>query len=139
MKLNQITVPVADVARAKAFYLKLGFKLLVDSDHYARFEVPSGGGSFSISHSADHDAAAATGHGAQIYFEFETPAALDTQVRALEEKGFAFALQPTDQSWLWREARLHDPDGHEIILYFAGENRLDPPWRVGRVGRDAVG
>jgi len=132
MKLNQITVPVADVARAKAFYLRLGFTLLVDSDHYARFEVPSGGGTFSISHSADHDAASATRNGAHIYFEFETAQALDAEVRALEAKGVVFALCPVDQSWLWREARLHDPDGHEIILYFGGENRLNPPWRVGR-------
>jgi len=32
--------------------------------------------------------------------------------------------------YLWREARLRDPDGHDVRLYFAGENRLDPPWKV---------
>jgi len=33
-------------------------------------------------------------------------------------------------------ARLLDPDGHDIRVYFAGENRLDPASRVGRVGRE---
>ena len=33
--------------------------------------------------------------------------------------------------WLWREARLVDPSGNVICLYHAGENRLNPPWRVG--------
>ena len=32
--------------------------------------------------------------------------------------------------YLWREARLRDPDGHDVRLYFAGENRLNPPWRM---------
>jgi hypothetical protein len=32
--------------------------------------------------------------------------------------------------YLWREARLSDPDGHELRLYRAGRNRLDPPWKV---------
>lgn len=32
----------------------------------------------------------------------------------------------------WREAILLDPDGHRVFIYHAGENRLDPPWRVDR-------
>ena len=35
-------------------------------------------------------------------------------------------------SYLWREARLRDPDGHQIRLYDAGVNRLNPPWRIDR-------
>ena len=26
--------------------------------------------------------------------------------------------------WGWRHAYLNDPDGHEISLYWAGENRM---------------
>ena len=37
---------------------------------------------------------------------------------------------PTDQSWLWREAYLKDPDGNLICLYHAGANRRFPPWRI---------
>ena len=27
-------------------------------------------------------------------------------------------------------AYLRDPDGNRLCLYFAGENRVNPPWRV---------
>jgi len=30
------------------------------------------------------------------------------------------------------EARLRDPDGHQVRLYDAGVNRLNPPWRIDR-------
>jgi hypothetical protein len=35
-----------------------------------------------------------------------------------------------DRSWLWRDARVFDPDGHELMLFHAGEMKLNPPWRV---------
>jgi hypothetical protein len=44
--------------------------------------------------------------------------------------GIIFESVPTDQSWLWREARLRDLDGNQIILYHGGTNRLNPPWRI---------
>ena len=28
------------------------------------------------------------------------------------------------------EVRLKDPVNNQLILYFAGENRLNPPWRI---------
>ncbi len=48
----------------------------------------------------------------------------------LKEKGIEFEELPTDQRWLWREARLKDVDGNQLILFYAGENRLTPPWRI---------
>jgi predicted enzyme related to lactoylglutathione lyase len=62
-----------------------------------------------------------------IYFECDD---LDARVTVLKTAGVAFDGDPVDQSWLWREARLRDPDGNRLCLYFAGENRLNPPWRV---------
>jgi len=53
-----------------------------------------------------------------------------TKVAELMSKGIEFSADPKDQSWLWREACLKDPDGHIICLYHAGENRLNPPWRI---------
>ncbi len=41
-----------------------------------------------------------------------------------------FQEMPTDKSWLWREARLQDPDGNQLVLYYADRNRKDPPWKV---------
>ena len=64
---------------------------------------------------------------AQIFFECDQ---LDATVAALKRKGFVFEQEPTDMFYLWREARLRDPDGHDLRLYYAGENRLNPPWRI---------
>jgi predicted enzyme related to lactoylglutathione lyase len=65
-----------------------------------------------------------------IYFEVE---ALDETVRALKARGLRFVQDPRDEPWLWREARLADPAGNMICLYRAGENRANPPWRLGPV------
>ena len=123
MNLNHVTVEVSDFPRARVFYQGLGLELIVSSDHYARFLCP-GGATFSI-----HLAEAATPGGAIVYFECGD---LDARVSVLKTAGLVFDSDPTDQRWLWREARLRDPDGNRLCLYFAGENRVNPPWRVGR-------
>ena len=64
-----------------------------------------------------------------IYFE---PEKLDEWVAVLKEKGVVFDQDPTDQTYLWREAILHDPSGNKIKLYWAGEHRRFPPWRVNK-------
>lgn len=122
MRLNQITLPVRDIARSKAFYLTLGFRLLVDSAHYCRFLAPDGDTTFSI-HAEDGE----IGTGPVLYLE---SADMDADVARLKAAGVAFDSAPTDKSWLWREASFRDPDGHYWKLYFAGENRVNPPWRV---------
>lgn len=124
MRLNQVTLPSTDIPRGRDFYVKLGFTLLVDSPpHYARLEAPEGGATLSL-HLVP---AMPTGETAIIYLETET---LDADVARLKGLGIAFFQDVKDESWLWREARLADPDGNVICLYFAGENRLNPPWRV---------
>ncbi|RMB56437.1 VOC family protein [Dokdonia sinensis] len=124
MNLNQITVPSLDLEKSVAFYKTLGLKLIVDAlPRYARFECPDGDATFSV-HLVDK---LSEGDGISIYFETET---LDEDVLRFRESGLTFDLLPKDQSWLWREARLNDPDGNQIILYFAGDNRKNPPWRI---------
>ncbi len=121
MQLNQVTLEVDNIDQARAFYLTLGATLIVDTPHYLRFS-PDAGASFSLV-KADKVRA----HGAVIYFECQH---LDQQVEALQAKGLTFEQRPTDQPYLWREAILYDPSGNKIKLYWAGENRLNPPWRV---------
>lgn len=124
MNLNQVTVPSADVPRAIRFYQALGLQLIVHThDNYARFLCPDGEATFSI-HRQD---TLPGGQGVIVYFELEQ---LDDTVEQLRQNGITFDLLPTDQSWLWREARLRDPDGNQLILYHAGKNRKDPPWRL---------
>lgn len=124
MNLNQVTVPVTDVSRSIAFYKLLGLKLIVEAlPHYARFECPDGTTTFSL-HLEEKPL---QGIGTWIYFETED---LDKEVSRLQEHGIVFEEMPNDKPWLWREARLKDPDNNQLILYYAGENRLNPPWRL---------
>jgi catechol 2,3-dioxygenase-like lactoylglutathione lyase family enzyme len=122
MKLNQVTLPAQDMARSIAFYQTLGFVLIVQDDHYARFELPPDHTTLSLELN-DQPA----GHGPHIYLECEN---LDARVAALKAKGIAFDSDPEDKSWLWREAWLSDPAGNRLCLYFAGEIRRFPPWRI---------
>lgn len=129
MDLNQVTLPALDVAASVAFYRRMGFELIVDAPHYARFRATAGNATFSV-HAVDAlPAAPAT----VVYFEC---ADLDRQVSLLEARGLQFAQAPRDEPWLWREARLADPSGNVICLYHAGANRLDPPWRVPAAPRE---
>lgn len=127
MRLNQITLPVRDIAHSKAFYLSLGFRLLVDSVHYCRFLAPDGDTTFSIHVEDGHVEDGKIGTGAVLYLESDD---MDADFARLTAAGIAFDSDPADERWLWREARFRDPDGHHWKLYFAGENRVNPPWRV---------
>jgi catechol 2,3-dioxygenase-like lactoylglutathione lyase family enzyme len=123
MNLNQVTVPVINIPIAINFYQTLGLKLIVQSPHYARFECPDGDATFSIHLTKQLP----KGEGIVVYFECKN---LDTKVEELIKQDFKFEELPNDKSWLWREARLKDPDENQIILYFAGENRKNPSWRI---------
>jgi GNAT superfamily N-acetyltransferase len=131
VNLNQVTVPSTDVARAAAFYRRLGLRQIVeDLPGYARFECPIGGATFSIHRVEEH---APSPH-LVVYFECDD---LDGVVARLRAAGVAFDALPRDQPWLWREAHLRDPDGNALCLYRAGANRRYPPWRLTGAG-DAV-
>ncbi|KAA3619084.1 MAG: VOC family protein [Flavobacterium sp.] len=123
MNLNQITIPSKNVPRAIEFYVKLGLKLIVHThDRYARFEMPEGDATFSI-HEVDELPKA---NGVMVYFEVEDVYKTVTELKA---KGFKFDTDVEEQSWLWTEVRLRDPDGNQLIIFSAGKNRKYPPWR----------
>ena len=124
MDLNQVTLPSRDLSKSVQFYRKLGLTLIVDSiPRYARLECARGNSTLSV-HYVD---ALPTGVGVTLYFECEN---LDEEVARLAAAGVSFDEMPTDRRWLWREATLKDPDGNRLILYHAGTNRKDPPWKV---------
>ena len=123
MRLNQVTLPTTDVATSERFYTALGLTQIVQADHYARFVCPEGEATLSV----EAVERVARGETAVVYFECDD---LDRKVEDLKDAGFEFESDPVDQSWLWREARLKDPDGNQLCLYYAGENRLNPPWRL---------
>ena len=124
MNLNQVTIYISKPMVTAEFYEKLGLKIIVDSlPRYGRWECPDGETTLSV-HTAEnvHENLSLV-----LYFECED---LDAKVRELKERGLNFEQEPTDQVWAWREAYLRDPAGNRICLYYAGENRKNPPWRV---------
>lgn len=124
MNLNQITIPSLNVEKATAFYKSLGLHLIVDAlPRYVRFECPEGDSTLSIHQTNE----LSNNNGMTLYFENEN---VDETVFNLKQKGIVFLSDPEDKPWLWREAHLNDLDGNKIIIYYAGENRKNPPWRI---------
>jgi hydroxymethylpyrimidine/phosphomethylpyrimidine kinase len=122
-RLNQVTVTGTDYERSVDFYRRLGLKQIVDNPpDYARFET-EGGATLSVQIDPEEKILATTA----IYLECDD---LDERVERLARSGLAFEHGPRNQPWMWREARLRDPDGNIVFLYKAGEARRFPPWRV---------
>lgn len=124
MKLNQVTLPATNIDESKRFYTRLGLRLIVDAPEYARFELPEGDATLSLSY-RDHPIPEDE-EGIHIYFECDN---LDEKVAAFQADGIEFVDGPVDRRWLWREAWLKDPAGNLVCLFYAGENRKNPPWR----------
>ena len=122
MNLNQVTVSVTNIDKSVEFYETMGLELIVKTDHYARFIVKGNKATFSI-HKKDFYHPNET----VVYFETED---VDKTVDEIKSKGVKIFEKPKMQSWLWYEAYLEDPDGNKICIYHAGENRLNPPWRI---------
>jgi hydroxymethylpyrimidine/phosphomethylpyrimidine kinase len=122
-RLNQVTVTGTNFERSVDFYKRLGLKQIVDNPpDSARFET-AGGATLSVQIDPDEKIIATTA----IYLECDD---LDERVERLARAGLAFEHGPRNQPWMWREARLRDPDGNIIFLYKAGEARRFPPWRI---------
>ena len=134
MRFNHVTLIVTHFERSKSFYRTLGLTQLVDAPpRYARFTFPAGDATLSV----EVDGGVTGTPGAvQLFFECDT---IDATVSELKEKGLVFYQDPTDMFYGWREARLRDPDGHDVRLYRENvpNQRLDPPWRIKASGDPA--
>ncbi|EQC38429.1 hydroxymethylpyrimidine/phosphomethylpyrimidine kinase [Saprolegnia diclina VS20] len=127
MRFNQFTLPATDLPASIAFYSRLGCSPIVVTETYARFEDGAGGSTFSLE-KVDQEVPKMPGHHAMtMYFEVDD---VDATVAALSAQGVVFDELPEDKSWLWRESRLRDPAGNRVCLYYAGNQRRFPPWRV---------
>ena len=122
-RLNQVTVTGTDYDKSVAFYGGLGLRQIVaNPPDYARFET-AGGATLSVQIDPEETVSATTA----IYLECDD---LDQRVERMARSGVPFEHGPRNQPWMWREARLRDPDGNIIFLYKAGEARRFPPWRI---------
>lgn len=122
MRLNHVMLPASDVEASASFYRRLGLaQIVANYPDYARFLSPEGDTTLSL-HRAEAAAAQVS-----IHFEVED---VGEVIAGLKKAGFEIECEPVDQPYLWREATLLDPDGNRIFIYHAGENRLNPPWRL---------
>jgi catechol 2,3-dioxygenase-like lactoylglutathione lyase family enzyme len=125
LTFNHAMIYVKDVEQGFRFYRDLlGFKLIEDFRYegtpiYARLRAPGGNGTIAL-HQAGPGASVSS-DGVRLYFEVRD---LDEFCRKLQQKGFYITQLPRTMPWGWRHAYLNDPDGHEISLYWAGENRM---------------
>jgi catechol 2,3-dioxygenase-like lactoylglutathione lyase family enzyme len=125
LTFNHAMIYVKDVDRGLRFYRDLlGFKLIEDFRYegtpvYARLRAPGGDGTIAL-HQAG-PAVSVSSDGVRLYFEVRD---LDNFCGKLQKKNFYITQLPRMMPWGWRHAYLNDPDGHEISLYWAGENRM---------------
>ena len=125
LTFNHAMIYARDVERALGFYRDLlGFKLIEDFRYegkpvYARLRAPGGDCTIAL-HQVEANASLAS-DGVRLYFEVRN---LDDFCRKLQQKNFYITQMPRMMPWGWRHAYLNDPDGHEISLYWAGENRM---------------
>jgi catechol 2,3-dioxygenase-like lactoylglutathione lyase family enzyme len=125
LTFNHAMIYVKDVERGIGFYRDLlGFKLIEDFRYenkpvYARLRAPGGDGTIALHQVGPADSV--TSDGVRLYFEVRD---LDEFCRKLQQKNFYITKLPQMMPWGWRHAYLNDPDGHEISLYWAGENRM---------------
>ena len=125
LTFNHAMVYTANVERALRFYRDLlGFKLVDEFRHegisvYARLRAPGGDGTIAL-----HLAGPGTplsSEGVRLYFEIQD---VDNFCSKLQAKGLYIPQAPRMMPWGWRHVYLNDPDGHEISIYWAGENRM---------------
>jgi catechol 2,3-dioxygenase-like lactoylglutathione lyase family enzyme len=125
LAFNHAMVYSANVQRALGFYRDLlGFKVIDEFRHegtilYARLRAPGNDGTIAV-HMAG-PGTPLTSDGVRLYFEIRD---VDGFCHKLQAKGFYITQMPRMMPWGWRHAYLNDPDGHEISVYWAGENRM---------------
>jgi len=125
LNFNHAMIYCRDVAKGVEFYRGLlGFKLIETFEFekkpvYARLHAPAGDGTIALHQS--NPGAPIPSEGVRLYFEVRE---LDEFCDKLRKRGFYFTQLPRMMPWGWRHAYMNDPDGHEISLYWAGENRM---------------
>jgi len=125
MNFNHAMIYSRDIARALVFYRdRLGLISLQEFVHegrtvYARLKSPSSDTTIALHLLAPGETP--TPGAIRLYFEIQD---LDGTVKRLQSEGVEFTKLPKVMPWGWKHAYLDDPDGHEVSLYWAGEQRL---------------
>ncbi len=126
-RLDLIGIVVNDMARALAFYRKLGLAIPAAADSEPHVEVTLAGGmrlawdTVETIRSFDPEWAPPSGGGHRIALSFvcDTAAEVDEFYATLTADGYEGYKAPWDAFWGQRYAIVHDPDGNAIDLFAA--------------------
>jgi catechol 2,3-dioxygenase-like lactoylglutathione lyase family enzyme len=123
-RLDLIGLVVADMARALAFYRRLGLELPPEADQQPHVEVELPGGlrlawdTEETIRSFDPDwSPPSGGQRIGLAFRLDTPADVDRTYGELVSLGYEGYKQPWDAFWGQRYAVVHDPDGNGVDLF----------------------
>jgi catechol 2,3-dioxygenase-like lactoylglutathione lyase family enzyme len=120
-----IGIVVEDMARALAFYRRLGLELPPEADQQPHVETTLPGGlrlawdTVETMRSFDPDWAPPTGGSPRVSLAFlcESPAEVDRMYAELVGLGYEGHKAPWDAFWGMRYAVIHDPDGNGVDLF----------------------
>ena len=114
---------VTDVGRSIRFYELLGLEVIETRPGYARLRFPSGVGTVALHEPDAGSNRSVQAPGIRLYFEVQD---LARYCEELAARGVVFDEPPARRDWGWTHAYLRDPDGHELSLFYAGRNRIQP-------------
>ena len=124
LHLDVLSIVVADMGKALAFYRRLGLDLPPEADGEQHVEVTLPGGvrvawdAVDVITSIDPDWTPPTGGpGTALAFRCGSPAEVDEVYRSLVDAGYPGHKEPWDAFWGQRYAVFHDPDGNGVDLY----------------------
>jgi uncharacterized glyoxalase superfamily protein PhnB len=122
-QLDAFGIPVSNMARAIAFYRKLGLNFPEGAENEGHVEAQAGGvrymlDSEDVMRSFDPDWHRPTdGHLVGGAFRCASPEEVDRVYTELLEAGGSAHKEPWDAFWGQRYAQVKDPDGTVIDLY----------------------
>ena len=123
-RLNQVTVTGTNYERSVEFYRRLGLKQIVDNP------TPIMRGSKPPAARPSRSRSTPKRRSSRRPRSISNATTSTSGSSSWRAAGSPFEHGPRNQPWMWREARLRDPDGNIIFLYKAGEARRFPPWRM---------
>lgn len=121
-RLDLVGIVVSDMARAIAFYRRLGLELPDDTEGHGHVEAMAGGLRVALDTEGtirSFDPAWDPGTGGRIGLAFlcESAADVDRVYGELVEAGYEGHKEPWDAFWGQRYAQVRDPDGNGVDLF----------------------
>jgi uncharacterized glyoxalase superfamily protein PhnB len=130
-RLEAFGIPVSDMARAVAFYRRLGLEFPEGAEGEGHVEAQAGGvrymlDSEDVMRSFDPEwQRPSDGHLVGGAFRCDTPEEVDQVYAELLEAGGSTHKEPWDAFWGQRYAQVRDPDGTVIDLFAPLPDRGD--------------